>query len=96
MAGHLVVGTYEMYLSFYECRLSGGDNQEVVDVLKPYLLQSNLFKLFALRGGRDTDTSSLSPLTYLHLLMPEPPCETSHLLCFIFDLQLSDKITENE
>ena len=72
-----MVGTYEMYLSFYECRLSGGDNQEVVDVLKPCLLQSNLFKLFALRGGRDANTSSLSPLTYSHLLMPEPSCETS-------------------
>ena len=80
----------------HECRLSWGDTQEVVDVLKPYQLQSNLFKLFALRGSRDADTSSLSPLTYSHLLMPEPPCETSHLLCFIFDLQLSDKIMGNE
>ena len=80
----------------HECRLSWGDTHEVVDVLNPYQLQSNLFKLFALRGSRDADTSSLSPLTYSHLLMPEPSCETSQFLCFIFDLQLSDKIMENE
>ena len=47
-------------LSFYECRLNGV-------TLKPYLLQSNLFERFALRGGVDTKTSSLCPHTLLML-----------------------------
>ena len=53
-------------LSFYECRLNGV-------TLKPYLLQSNLFERFALRGGGDTIKSSLCPSRLLDACAP-----TSH------------------
>ena len=33
-----VVGTYEWYLSFYECRPSGNIHSEVPGTLKPYFL----------------------------------------------------------
>ena len=39
-------------LSFYECRFSG----EVVGNLKPYLMQNNLFELFALTGSGGAKT----------------------------------------
>ena len=41
-------------LSFYEDRLSGGDTQELVETLEPYLLVSVSFELFVLRGGGGT------------------------------------------
>ena len=53
-------------LSFYECRFSGGCH-EVVVTLKRYLMQKNLFELFALRGSGDTKTSGASAHT------DEPP-----------------------
>ena len=40
--------------SFYEYRFSGGE--VVVGKLIPYLMQKNLFELFALTGGGDAKT----------------------------------------
>ena len=45
-------GTMNNILSFYEYRFSG----EVVGNLKPYLMQKNLFELFALTGSGDAKT----------------------------------------
>ena len=44
-------------LSFYECRFSGG---ELVGAPNPYLMQNNLFELFARTGGKDAKNSGTS------------------------------------
>ena len=64
-------------LSFYEYRFSGVDTQEVVGTLKHYLLKSNLFELFALRGGGAHSQHLPRTLCALRLLVSnEPPSET--------------------
>ena len=58
-------------LPFYECRLTGGDTMRGVGTLKPYLMQKNLFELFALtgRGIQKLWAQTLVPSLVL-LLMP--------------------------
>ena len=61
-----VAGTYEWY--FYECRLSGGDTQNLPTVII-------FFKNFAFTGSGDAKTSVSLPLTPMHPLGPK-----SHLV----------------
>ena len=46
---------------------------EVVDALKPYLMQKNLFEYFALTGSRDAKTLGESSLAIAYAA---PPGET--------------------
>ena len=43
-------------------------HREVVETLKPYLIQKNLFEIFALTGGGDTKTSGMSTHPITHTL----------------------------
>ena len=52
----------------------------MVGTLKPYLLQKNLFELFALTGSRDTKTLGPGASARIITHAPEPPGETYHFL----------------
>ena len=57
-------------LSFYEGRFSG---EELVGTPNPYLMQNNLFELFARTGGRDAKNSGTSVCAFAS---PESPGAT--------------------
>ena len=44
-------------------------HHEAAGTLIPYLMQKNLFELFALSGGRDTKTLGISTYTRLGVLL---------------------------
>ena len=50
-------------LPFFKCRFTGGDTMRGVGTLKPYLMQKNLFELFALTGSGDTKTLGTNTCT---------------------------------
>ena len=57
-------------LSFYECRFSGWDTNEVIVTHNPYAMQKNLFELFALTGGGDKKISGVSTCTITRTKSP--------------------------
>ena len=64
-----VAGTYQWYFVILWMQVQWWAYYEVLGTFKPYLMQKNLFELFALTGGRNTKSFSESACAQAQVLI---------------------------